>query len=46
MTDLDELIQFWKAALEIAGSSWTPSQERRIQDTITALEELKKLKGE
>ena len=46
MTDLDELITYWKDRLlehpPISGKPW----HQVVRETITALEELKKLIGE
>jgi len=45
MTDLDELIMYWRMVLVTSGHLMQTSAIARVDNTIKALEELKKLKG-
>lgn len=46
MSELDVLIAFWQIALTSLQSAMEEPAMRFIEQTIKALEELKKLKGE
>lgn len=46
MDDLEGLILFWQAQLAACSYLLEPSVQAHIKNTIKALEELKKLKGE
>jgi hypothetical protein len=46
LLELDALIQFWQTIVTIQGYLISPSMQVIVTDTIKALEELKKLKGE
>jgi len=46
MTDLVNLIAFWKAILLTHGWAMDVTTNNMVEFTINALEELKKLKGE
>lgn len=46
MTELDKLIAFWTAEKNVLSATWDPTVYQMVTKTISALEELKKLKEE
>lgn len=46
MSELDELIYYWEDYQVENRKRFSPFHDRRVRETIEALKELKKMKGE